>query len=138
MRVTHSVCFRAFTPCGCYPVLIHTDAIVPYALMYSLCLAFWDRQSQQFEGGNNFHGNSWCMWIGPSAATICFIFGHTDHWDCNYLNLSFDRISSFSCATVLLPKKDPFLCYQLVSNLFSLLPTMNLFLLCSVLNFYSC
>lgn len=53
-RVTLAVCFWALTPCRCCPVLVHTDAIVPYALMDSLCVAFWNSQSQQIQRREEF------------------------------------------------------------------------------------
>lgn len=116
------------------------DAVLySYTLMPSIRMHLWihfvwllgDSQSQQFDGGRNFHGNSWCVWIGPSAATICFTLGHTDQWNRRYLNLSFYRIPFLSRATVLLPKKTRFMFS--VSNLFSPL-LLFLYVLC----LYSC
>lgn len=40
MRVTHSVCFTAFTACRWSPVLTHTDAIVAYALFFHFVWLF--------------------------------------------------------------------------------------------------
>lgn len=51
-------------------ILIQTDTIVQYALKDTFLLAFWDAQSQQFEGKTIFCGSSWLMQIGPPAATV--------------------------------------------------------------------
>lgn len=121
----NTVCFWAFTPYRCCPVLIHTDAVVPYALMDSFCLAFSDSHSQQItvEGGRNLYGSSWCMQIGPPAVTIYFIW--TDRpvgllITESFLSWNFPLLLCNSVTA----KKDKLT----VSNLFPPLLTMILFL----------
>lgn len=91
-----------------------THTLMPLPLcMDSFCLALWDPQSQQFKGEKDFHGNSWCIWIGPWAATICFTLGHRPVglqiseslllWSflilCNHITAKKDRLSLISFYT---------------------------------------